>query len=196
MVRFAPPIGVVAHTAHRFVAVGHTANPGRRGPPAAAQRWPGPSPKLPQKGQNTRCPALLPVRTGVTGAERVRPMRTWGKCLAPLARARLPGQGRRSLSYRLDPPANQRTIFGSARKAETKWPAGPKRPTDPSPIRLASPPRARIARRQSTDLTGVPWLSPLAAYRRTGTRGVQPAQVLLALSARRNFPVGCRSRRR
>jgi hypothetical protein len=29
--------------------------------------------------------------------------RTWGKCLAPLARARLPGQGRRSLSYRLDP---------------------------------------------------------------------------------------------
>ena len=29
MVRFAPPIGVVAHTANRFVTVGHTANPGR-----------------------------------------------------------------------------------------------------------------------------------------------------------------------
>ena len=42
------------------------------------------------------------------------------------------------------------------------------------------------------------WRSPLAAYRRTGTRGVQPAQVLmlLASSARRNFPVGCRTSRR
>ena len=29
MVRFAPPIGVVAHTANRFVTVGYTANPGR-----------------------------------------------------------------------------------------------------------------------------------------------------------------------
>ena len=107
----------------------------------------------------------------------------------------MPGRGRRSLSYRLAPAANQRRIFGIARKAETKWPASPKRPTDPSQIRLAWPPRARIARWQSTELAGGPWLSPLAAYRRTGTFGVQPKQVLLALSARRSFPLGWRSRR-
>src|SRR6516165_8136794 len=110
-------LGVVAHTANRFVTVGRTANPGRRGPPAAAQRWPGPSPQIVAKGAKRPLPRALACPDGVTGAERVRPMRTWGKCLAPLARAWLPGQGRCLLSYRLAPVANQRRTFGSAKKA-------------------------------------------------------------------------------
>lgn len=36
-------------------------------------------------------------------AQRVRPMRTWGTSLAPLAGAPLPGQGCRCMSYRLNP---------------------------------------------------------------------------------------------
>src|SRR5215467_2156207 len=68
---------------------------------------------------------------------------------------------------------NQRTILGRARKSEMLW------LTAPSWIRRAWPWWARMVCRQCWALTWVTVVSPLAAYSRTGLRGVHLVHVLL-----------------